>query len=175
MKKNLFLKTLALLSATTLLVACSNNSTKSNSEVEKTTTTTMDKKDDSQMEMMSNLKDGTYTAESEYDEHDYKVMHTIVVKDGKITESDFDYYSKEGNMRKSENEEYNKNMKEKSGISSKETIEKLNQDLVDKQTADVEVVTGATHTTDNFKTSAEVLLKAASEGNTETVSFKFGE
>lgn len=174
MKKNLFLKTLALLSATTLLVACSNNSTESDSEA-KETTTTMAQKDDAEMEMMSNLKDGTYTAESEYDSHDNKIMHTIVVEDGKITKSDFDYYSKDGNMRKTEDEEYNKNMKEKSGISSKEAIEKLNQELVDKQTADVEVVTGATHTTDNFKTSTEVLLKAASEGNTETVSFEIGE
>ncbi|MBJ8349087.1 FMN-binding protein [Streptococcus zalophi] len=174
MKKGTLLKSLALLGAATLLVACSNNSTDTKSDAEETTTT-MEAKDDSQKEMMMDLQDGTYKAESEYDSHDNKIMHTIVVKDGKITESDFDYYSKDGNMRKTENEEYNKNMKEKSGVSSKESIEQLNADLLEKQSADVEVVTGATHTSENFKNSTEALLKAASEGNTETVSFEIVE
>ncbi|MBJ8325281.1 FMN-binding protein [Streptococcus pacificus] len=175
MKKGTLLKSLALLGAATLLVACSNNSSDTKSDAKETTTTTMEKKDDSQKEMMMDLQDGTYTAESDFDEHDYKVMHTIVVKDGKITESDFDYYSKDGNMRKSENEEYNKNMKEKSGTSSKEAIDKLNQELVDGQMAEVEVVSGATHTSENFVKSTEALLKAASEGNTETVSIDLGK
>ena len=63
-------------------------------------------------------------------------------------------------------------MKEKAGVSAQEAIEQLNKNLVSTQkVADVEVVTGATHTSEDFKKATEALLKAAEEGNTETVTF----
>lgn len=61
-------------------------------------------------------------------------------------------------------------MKAKSGVSSKEATEKLNSQLVEKQNLDdVEVVSGATHTSENFKKSTEALLEAAKEGKTDTI------
>ena len=64
-------------------------------------------------------------------------------------------------------------MKAKSGVSSKEATEQLNKELVEKQNVDdVEVVSGATHTSSNFELSAKELLKAAEEGNTETVTIE---
>ena len=70
-------------------------------------------------------------------------------------------------------QEYNTNMKEKSGISSAEATDKLDEELLAAQSADVEVVTGATHTSENFKKSTEALLKAAEEGNTDTITLTF--
>ncbi|BDD39322.1 MULTISPECIES: FMN-binding protein [Streptococcus] len=115
------------------------------------------------------LKDGTYKSESGKDKHGYKIVHTLTVKDGKISESKFDYQAEDGSL-KSTNEEYNKNMKDKAGVSAGEAIEKLNAALVAKQELSaVEVVSGATHTSEDFKKSTEALLKAAAEGKTETV------
>lgn len=121
------------------------------------------------------LKDGTYSAESNFDDRGWKVVQTITVKDGKITESTFDYEDKDGN-KKSENEEYNKTMEEKSGVSSKAATSQLNEQLVKTQNLDdVEVVSGATNSSNNFKASTEALLKAASEGKTETVTIELGK
>ena len=112
------------------------------------------------------LQDGTYTVVGNPDERGWAVKHTIEVKDGKVTTSDFDYYNEAGD-RKTEDEEYNKNMKEKSGVSSKEAIEQLNAALVEGQEAEVEVVSGATHTAENFVKSATALLEKAAKGDTE--------
>lgn len=61
-------------------------------------------------------------------------------------------------------------MKDKAGVSAGEAIEQLNAALVEKQELSaVEVVSGATHTSEDFKKSAEALLAAAAEGKTETV------
>lgn len=115
------------------------------------------------------LKDGTYSAESDFDEHGFKAVHTITVAEGKITESKFDYEDKDGAL-KSENEEYNKNMEAKAGVSAKDAIDQLNAKLVETQdVSKVEVVSGASHTSHDFVTTTEAVLKAASEGNTETV------
>ncbi|CYV14930.1 FMN-binding protein [Streptococcus suis] len=115
------------------------------------------------------LKDGTYKAESGKDDYGYKIVHTLTVKDGKISESKFDYEAEDGSL-KSANEEYNKNMKDKAGVSAGEAIEQLNAALVEKQDLSaVEVVSGATHTSEDFKKSTEALLAAAAEGKTETV------
>jgi len=74
---------------------------------------------------------------------------------------------------KSENAEYNATMKEKSGVSSAESTDKLDEELLAAQSADVEVVSGATNTSENFKKSTEALLKAAEEGNTDTITLTF--
>ena len=67
-------------------------------------------------------------------------------------------------------------MKDKSGVSSKEATEQLNAQLVKTQDVDaVEVVSGATHTSDNFTVATKALLAAAEKGSTDLVTFKLGE
>ncbi|HFR3749123.1 TPA: FMN-binding protein [Streptococcus suis] len=154
------LKSLVVLGAALTLVACgsssSSSTTSSSSSASESTSSTW--------------KDGTYKAESGKDDYGYKIVHTLTVKDGKITESKFDYEAEDGSL-KSTNEEYNKNMKDKAGVSAGEAIEQLNAALVDTQDISaVEVVSGATHTSEDFKKSTEALLAAAAEGNTETVT-----
>ncbi|HFR3347985.1 TPA: FMN-binding protein, partial [Streptococcus suis] len=149
------LKSLVVLGAVFALVACGSKQ-ESTSTSSSTTETVV-------------LKDGTYKAESGKDDYGYKIVHTLTVKDGKISESKFDYEAEDGSL-KSANEEYNKNMKDKAGVSAGEAIEQLNAALVEKQDLSaVEVVSGATHTSEDFKKSTEALLAAAAEGKTETV------
>lgn len=169
------LKSLVVLGAGLTLVACGGakeETMSSSSEAKTEMSSTMES---SSSEMMAALKDGTYTAESGFDKRGYKVVHSITVKDGKITESTFGYQKEDGSM-KADDEEYNKNMKEKSGVSSKEATEKLNAELVEKQSAaDIEVVSGATHTSENFKVSTEALLAAAEKGDTAKIELNLGE
>ncbi|MBD3948673.1 FMN-binding protein [Tuanshanicoccus lijuaniae] len=140
---------------------------------EKMDETTEEKMDETTeaMDEMEGLKDGKYTVVGNPDERGWAVKHTIEVKDGKITSSDFDYYNEAGD-RKTEDEEYNKKMEEKSGISSKDAIAKLNDALVESQKSDVEVVSGATHTAENFVKSAAALIAKAEKGDTEESNFE---
>ncbi|NQK93574.1 FMN-binding protein [Streptococcus suis] len=162
------LKSLLVLGAAVTLVACGAKeeaSTTTSSSAAETTTS-------ESSSSASAWKDGTYKAESGFDERGWKFVHEITIKDGKITASTADYEDKDGNL-KSENAEYNTTMKEKSGISSAEATDKLDKELLAAQSADVEVVSGATHTSENFKKSTEALLKAAEEGKTDTITLTF--
>ena len=194
--KKLLLKSSLLLGSVFLLTACGSNETteettvaettaaveettvaETTEEVEETTeadseeeTTEADSEEettDEESEVATDgLQDGTYTVVGNPDERGWAIKHTIEVKDGKVTTSDFDYYNEAGD-RKTEDEEYNKNMKDKSGVSAKEAIEQLNEALVEGQEAEVEVVSGATHTAENFVKSATALLEKAAKGDTE--------
>ena len=115
------------------------------------------------------LKDGEYTAVSNEDEHGWSIKHVIVVKDGKISESRFDYVNAEGAL-KSEDKEYNKKMKEIAGVAGADAMKELNAALVEKQMPEVDVVTGATNTSNQFILSSNVLIKAAQEGKTEEIN-----
>lgn len=119
------------------------------------------------------LVDGTYTAEgAEADERGWKLTHTIVVKDAKVVESKFDYINAEGKL-KGEDAAYNENMKSKAGVSHAEAIEKLNAGVVATPGLEnIEVVSGATNTSNDFKKSIAELITAAKEGKTETIIIK---
>ncbi len=107
------------------------------------------------------LKDGTYTAQGQPDDKGNTASIEIEVKDGKIATVKYDEVSSEG-VSKLDNEEYNTNMKAKSGSNPIEAFPALEKSLVEKQdVASVDTVTGATHTSENFKTLAEEALKSA--------------
>ena len=159
-KTKWMLKSLLVLGAAVTLVACGAKEESTSSSTAETTT--------SESSSASAWKDGTYKAESGFDERGWKFVHEITIEGGKITASTADYEDKDGNL-KSENAEYNATMKEKSGVSSAESTDKLDEELLAAQSADVEVVSGATTTSENFKKSTEALLKAAEEGNTDTI------
>lgn len=163
-KTKWMLKSLLVLGAAVTLVACGAKEESTSSSTAETTT--------SESSSASAWKDGTYKAESGFDERGWKFVHEITIEGGKITASTADYEDKDGNL-KSENAEYNATMKEKSGVSSAESTDKLDEELLEAQSADVEVVSGATNTSENFKKSTEALLKAAEEGNTDTITLTF--
>ena len=93
----------------------------------------------------------------------------MVVKDGKITESKYDNINAEGKS-KTEDADYNKMMDEKAGNSPEKFIPELNKSLVEKQKpSEMDVVTGATHSTHSFQMYAEQLINAAEKGDTAKI------
>jgi major membrane immunogen (membrane-anchored lipoprotein) len=106
------------------------------------------------------LKNGTYKAESEKDDRGYVASVNIEVKDGKIATVKYDE-AKDGKS-KLDDADYNKNMEAKSKTNPIKAFPALEASLVEKQdVAAVDTVTGATNTTNSFKTLAEKALETA--------------
>ena len=107
------------------------------------------------------LKDGTYEATGEKDDKGNTASIKIEVKDGKIATVKYDEVAEDGTS-KLDNEGYNTKMKEASGTNPIEAFPQLEAALVEKQdVAAVDAVTGATSTSNNFKTLAEKALSEA--------------
>ncbi|WP_033829135.1 extracellular electron transfer flavoprotein PplA [Bacillus andreraoultii] len=116
------------------------------------------------------LKDGTYSlSEKDFDDNGWKVQFDMTVKDGKIAESNYNYVNADGKL-KSEDKDYQKAMVEKSGTGPADYIPELNDQLVNKQNASqVEVVSGATHSSESFINYAQQLIQAAQKGDTTAI------
>lgn len=120
------------------------------------------------------LKDGTYKLEEKNYSNGYRAVFEMVVKDGKITESKYDNINEKGDS-KTKDAEYNKNMDAKAGTSPEKFIPELNEQFVKAQSAGgVEVVTGATHSSESFQNYAQQLIQAAQAGNTDTIEIDNG-
>ena len=105
--------------------------------------------------------DGFYAAESDFDSHDYKAYAAILIKDGKITSASFGEFDKGGAM-KSVNETYANIMNSVSGVTPAEAERILTLSLVANQDpAKVDVVTGATDTTNTFRKLMQQALSYA--------------
>jgi len=115
----------------------------------------------SPVEAKGTYKNGLYkAAEKDFDERGWKGMAAVVIRDSKVVIADYDEVNKEGNF-KSADEEYAKNMKEKSGTTPSEAVAALSKSVIDKQDADVDSVTGATSTSERFKTLMQEALSFA--------------
>lgn len=126
----------------------------------------------------SALKDGSYKAEaSDFDKNGWKPFVEITVKDGKISDTKFDYTNKDGKL-KTQDADYNKKMKEsKSGTNPETYAPKLAKDLVEKQDpSKVDAVTGATTSSKNFKELAtKAIEEGAKKGAKETIKVTIKE
>ena len=71
------------------------------------------------------------------------------------------------NGDKRTNEAYNKNMKDTAGTSPEEYEPQLEQQVVDKQSAEIDGVSGATSSSDKAKALFVAAIENANEGNTE--------
>ena len=110
-----------------------------------------------------------YTLEEKNYFNGYRVTFSITVKDGKITESNYDNVNKDGKS-KTQDTKYEANMKKVNKVGPKEYIPELNKSLVAKQSpAKVDVVSGATHSSDTFILYADQLVNAAQNGNTNKI------
>ena len=157
-----------------VLAGCSSDNEKSTTSSSSTTTSSTSKTTESSASAGMTLKDGTYKLKELNDNNGYHANFSIVVKDGKISESNFDYLNADGKSKK-DDADYNKNMKEKSGISPKEYIEKFNEELVSTQNpSNIEVVTGATHSFHSFQNYAQQLIQAAQSGDTKEIEIDNG-
>lgn len=103
-------------------------------------------------------EDGTYTAESEIDDHGWKGVINITVKDGKITEVNYDEFNEDGD-RKSEDQDYSKSMENASGVTPADAYGQLEDALVNTQNPDqIDAVAGATSSSEQFKELAKEAL-----------------
>lgn len=122
----------------------------------------------------ADLKDGTYSLKEKNNSNGYHTEFTIVVKDGKVTESKYDNVNDEGKS-KTEDDDYNQNMKDKAGTNPETYIPELNDALIaameeeDGAVSDIDVVTGATHSSHSFMLYAEQLINAAEKGNNSEI------
>lgn len=181
MKANKFVKGFTVLALSTLvLAACGSDnkdtatSSSASSETAASSAETETSSTESVKEAGADLQDGTYKLEEKNYSNDYRVTFEITVKDGKITESNYDNVNEAGES-KVENADYNKNMKDKSGTNPEEFIPAFNEELVAKQSPSaIDVVSGATHSFDSFQNYAQQLIQAAQAGNTETIEIDNG-
>ncbi|WP_088810702.1 MULTISPECIES: extracellular electron transfer flavoprotein PplA [Listeria] len=155
-----------------LLVACGNDNSsdkKSSEEPKQSETKKTEAKTDGTM------TDGTYKLEEKnYDDKGWKAFASIEVKDGKITKANYDYKNKDGEL-KSEDADYEKAMKDKVGTGPQEYLKQLSDSLVKSQSASgVDIVTGATHSSDTFINYANQLIQAAQRADTTTISINNG-
>ncbi|MFC6180691.1 extracellular electron transfer flavoprotein PplA [Lactiplantibacillus daowaiensis] len=116
------------------------------------------------------MKDGTYKLAEKNYSHGYRDTFTITVKNNKITKSAFDQVNKKGKS-KVDDAAYNKQMKKISKTNPKTYQPALNKSLVkSSDPTKVDVVTGATESSNTFILYAEQLQNAAQKGDTKTIS-----
>ena len=115
-------------------------------------------------------KDGTYRASYKNAHYGWTEYLEVTVKDGKITEADFDGLNEEG-TRKSEDEAYEQSMKDGgSDVGPMEFYAMYEQKLLDKQNAkDVDAVATATSSGDSLKELFAALEKNMAKGDTKEV------
>ncbi|WP_169338258.1 FMN-binding protein [Paenibacillus sanguinis] len=121
--------------------------------------------------------DGTYNVAAEaFDDHGWKPQLELVIKDHKIESVNFDYTNEEGKL-KTEDEGYKAAMEPKSGTYPAKYTEELEKALIEKQlVGDVDVIAGATTSSNNFKALVEYALDEMAEvGDTSAHTIKLEE
>lgn len=100
--------------------------------------------------------DDSYSASNEgFNEQGWQGEISITYSDNKITSVDYTEVDNQGN-KKEEDKSYQNQMKAETGISWNEAVNQLEEQLAEVQDYNkVDTVTGATHTSENFKTLAQ--------------------
>lgn len=178
MKMNKFVKGFTAITLSTLvLAACGSDEKKdtaNSSDSSTATSKTAESSTEAEKVAGGDLQDGTYKLEEKNESNGYRATFEMTVKDGKITESKYDNINADGKS-KTEDKEYETNMKNKTGVGPAEFIPELNASFVKAQSASgVEVVTGATHSTESFQNYAQQLIQAAQAGDTNTIEIDNG-
>jgi major membrane immunogen (membrane-anchored lipoprotein) len=120
------------------------------------------------------VPDGTYRAEYEdYDQHGFKDFVEITFEGGAVTEINADAVNEKGEF-KSESEAFRKDMESLDGGTYPEKYYKdlINQYLANPSAEAVDVVAGATLSSNSFKTLAQALERAVRAGDTDVVVVK---
>jgi len=172
MKKLLMTLTM---SSALLLAACGGEEpadTENETTEDTTEQTTEDTSEETTNQAVSgeDLQDGTYRIEeAQAGGSGWQEALEMTVEGGEITDATFESVDEEGNQ-KIDDEEYQEMMSEASDVGPQEFIPALEDSLVENQSPeDVEVVSGATGTSEKFQDYASQLTAAAQEGNTETI------
>lgn len=118
----------------------------------------------------SPLQDGKYSLEEKnIGSTGWRFVMNMTVENGKIIKSDYNYLNADGEL-KTDDEEYQEIMTEKSGLGPQDFVPKLNQALVETQNpSQIDMISGATHSTEVFKIYAAQLVNAAQKGDTTKI------
>lgn len=151
------------LSSALLLTACGGEDTADTTDDAATEDTTEEVATDG-------LQDGSYRIEdTEFGGTGWQEALEITVEGGEITDATWESVDEDGN-NKIEDEDYQETMTTSDGVGPQDFIPALEDALVDAQDpAEVEVVSGATGTSEKFQDYAQQVVDAAAEGNTETI------
>lgn len=103
--------------------------------------------------------DGIYRGEYDaFDNYSWKPFIEIQIRGGKIVSASWDETNQAGEF-KSQNQWYSETMKKQSGVTPVEASNVLIDRLVARNGADIDTVTGATHTSQRFRVLADAVLK----------------
>lgn len=118
-------------------------------------------------ETKSAYKDGAYHAiYDRMDVRNWKAFVDVTVKDGKITTVNYDYVNDAGDLRTNQ-QAYTDGFKAVNGYTPREGFDTLGDRLISAQNIEkVDTVTGATHSSRNFKALSKAVLEKAKEGDT---------
>ena len=156
-----------------LLTACSAQSSSKDStdSKDKSSQTSKSKKKTETKEATKvaggDLQDGTYKLEETGYYNGYRAVLSMTVKDGKISDTTFDYIDKNGKS-KTEDKEYESKMKKVSGVGPKEYIPELNKQFTEKgvNTGEIENCFWCKVHQFHLRNYAQQLVQAAQAGNT---------
>ncbi len=113
----------------------------------------------------SEMKDGFYTAEMSEYSHGWKEYLCIMVKNDRIVYAEFNAKDPSGYIKAWDNT-YMQNMKSVEGTYPNEYTRKYVAQLLEKQTPDeVETISGATHSGDNFLKLSAAVIEQAMKGD----------
>ncbi len=113
----------------------------------------------------SGMKDGFYTAEMSEYSHGWKEYLCIMVKNDRIVYAEFNAKDPSGYIKAWDNT-YMQNMKSVEGTYPNEYTRKYVAQLLEKQTPDeVETISGATHSGDNFLKLSAAVIEQAMKGD----------
>lgn len=105
------------------------------------------------------LEDGTYLEETKYDDLGCKSVLKMKIVDNEIMEVDYNEVSL-GGFYKSEDIEYSKAMKNTVGVSPKEAYKYLENQLLKTQNIhSVDIITGATESSEKFRKLVNNIIK----------------
>lgn len=114
------------------------------------------------------LKDGFYTAEMSEFSHGWEEYLIIQVKDNKIVSAEFNARNESGFIKAWDNT-YMKNMMEKQGTYPNKYTRDYVQQLIDGQSGtQVDAVTGASHSGQNFEKLVAAVIRQAAAGDSAT-------
>lgn len=114
------------------------------------------------------MKDGFYSAEMSDYSHGWKEYVCIMVKDNKIVYTEFNAKDPSGYIKAWDNA-YMQNMAPKSGTYPNEYTRYYAAELIDRQSPDdLDAMTGASTSGNNFKRLAAAVIEQSIEGNSDT-------
>lgn len=117
----------------------------------------------------NSMKDGYYTAEMSEYSHGWKEYLRIQVKNNTIVSAEFNAKNKSGFIKAWDNT-YMENMMAKQGTyPNKYTRTYVEQIIKEQENIQVDTVSGATNSGNNFVKLSKAVLERARSGNSETI------